>query len=199
VSSIIGFYGKDATFFQEVAGPGNFNDPDMLIIGNFGLSPGQEKVQMGMWAIMASPLIMSVDLRNIRADAKALLQNKNVLSINQDALGKQGKLIQQSGNIQVWNKPLVKNMFAFAYLNTGNGGNPSKVSMKLSDFGLTNAAGYNITEVFEGTSMGKFLPTDTFTTMVNPTGIFMGKAVPIASSKDDFFGLNNVHKWKYEN
>ena len=66
-----------------------------LIIGDFGLSYDQEKTQMAMWSIMASPLLMSVDLRNIRNSSKALLQNKNVIEVNQDKMGIQGKQIKQ--------------------------------------------------------------------------------------------------------
>ena len=66
-----------------------------MILGNFGLSGDQEKVQMAMWSIMASPLVMSVDLRNIRDSSKALLQNKNAIAINQDPMGVQGKRIKE--------------------------------------------------------------------------------------------------------
>ena len=66
-----------------------------MILGNFGLSYEQERVQMGMWAIMAAPLIMSTDLRNLRPASKALLLNKNVIAINQDPLGIQGKRINE--------------------------------------------------------------------------------------------------------
>ena len=66
-----------------------------LIVGNFGLSVGQQYVQMGMWAIMASPLIMSTDLRNIDPVAKSILLNKNVLAINQDPLGVQGRRLSK--------------------------------------------------------------------------------------------------------
>lgn len=58
-----------------------------LIIGNFGLSPGQERIQMGMWALLAAPLYMSVDLRSIRRESKELLQNKRVIALNNDKLG----------------------------------------------------------------------------------------------------------------
>lgn len=61
-----------------------------LVIGNFGLSWDQQITQMAFWAIMAAPLLMSNDLRQISSKAKALLQNKEVIAINQDALGKQG-------------------------------------------------------------------------------------------------------------
>jgi len=64
-----------------------------LVIGNFGLSPDQERVQMAIWAILAAPLLASVDLRTIRPASKALLQNKAAIAINQDPLGIQGRRI----------------------------------------------------------------------------------------------------------
>jgi hypothetical protein len=66
-----------------------------LIIGNYGLSWDQQRVQMGMWAMMASPLIMSNDLRDIDPKAAALLKNKQLIALNQDKLGKQGRCIQK--------------------------------------------------------------------------------------------------------
>jgi hypothetical protein len=64
-----------------------------LIIGNFGLSYEQSKTQMAMWAIFAAPLLMSVDLRTIKADYKAILQNRQIIAVNQDRLGIQGRRI----------------------------------------------------------------------------------------------------------
>lgn len=64
-----------------------------LIIGNFGLSYEQSKTQMAMWAIFAAPLLMSVDLRTIKPDYKAILQNKKIIQVNQDRLGIQGRRI----------------------------------------------------------------------------------------------------------
>ena len=64
-----------------------------LIIGNFGLSYEQSKTQMAMWAIFAAPLLMSVDLRTIKPDYKAILQNRHIIAVNQDRLGIQGRRI----------------------------------------------------------------------------------------------------------
>ena len=68
-----------------------------LIIGNYGLSYDQQRAQMAMWSVMASPLLMSVDLRNIRPESKALLQNKGAIQINQDPMGKQGTRLVKVG------------------------------------------------------------------------------------------------------
>lgn len=64
-----------------------------LIIGNFGLSYEQSRAQMALWAIMASPLLMSVDLRTIRPEYKAILINPDVIAVNQDPMGVQGRRI----------------------------------------------------------------------------------------------------------
>lgn len=71
---------------------GAWNDPDMLVLGNFGLSESQERAQMAFWSVWAAPLIISADIRpgQMRASSKALLQNKNLIRINQDPLGRQG-------------------------------------------------------------------------------------------------------------
>ncbi|XP_043380509.1 alpha-N-acetylgalactosaminidase isoform X5 [Chelonia mydas] len=95
VVNIIEWYGNNQDKLQPAAGPGRWNDPDMLIIGNFGLSYEQSKVQMALWAILAAPLFMSSDLRTISEDAKYILQNKLLIYINQDSLGIQGQRIIQ--------------------------------------------------------------------------------------------------------
>lgn len=67
------------------------------MIGNFGLSFDQSKVQMAIWAILAAPLLMSTDLKNIKPEMKEILLNKEVIAVNQDALGKAGILYSKVG------------------------------------------------------------------------------------------------------
>ncbi|KAG7235475.1 hypothetical protein INR49_002610 [Caranx melampygus] len=95
VQGIIDWFSNNQDDLQPAAGPGRWNDPDMLIIGNFGLSVDQARSQMALWAIMASPLIMSNDLRNLDNSARAILQNKVAIAINQDPLGIQGRRLLQ--------------------------------------------------------------------------------------------------------
>lgn len=71
------------------------------MIGNFGLSHAQQESQMALWAIMAAPLFMSNDLRDICPRSKKLLQNKRIIDINQDPLGKQGNLTLKVKVIEV--------------------------------------------------------------------------------------------------
>lgn len=93
LETIIDYYGDNQDSIVPNAGPGHWNDPDMLIVGNFGLSYEQSKTQMALWAILAAPLLMSVDLRTIRPEYKAILQNKKIIAVDQDPLGIQGRRI----------------------------------------------------------------------------------------------------------
>lgn len=99
VESIIDYYGNNQDVIVPNAGPGHWNDPDMLIIGNFGLSYEQSKTQMALWAILAAPLLMSVDLRTIRPEYKAILQNKKIIAVDQDPLGIQGRRIYKVSDV----------------------------------------------------------------------------------------------------
>ncbi|XP_046375044.2 alpha-N-acetylgalactosaminidase-like isoform X1 [Haliotis rufescens] len=178
---IIDYYGENKGNFAGVAGPGGFNDPDELLVGDFGLSYDQQKVQFGMWAMMASPLFISTDLRKIKPEFKAILQNKRVIAINQDPLGAQATQLYKASTIQVWLKPLAVNgTLAVAILNTDNQGEPAKITLNPKQIGALSPNGVNITETFDNIYVGAFKPTETFTLSINPTGIFLATVVPLA-------------------
>merc|ERR1711971_1152739 len=83
------------------------NDPDMLIIGNFGLSLEQSKAQMGMWCMLAAPLIMSNDLRTLRPEFKEILLNRELIKLDQDPLGIQAKRLVAQQHIHVYSRPVM--------------------------------------------------------------------------------------------
>ncbi|RXG73717.1 hypothetical protein Avbf_00113 [Armadillidium vulgare] len=152
VQDIINFYGNDQEVFASFAGPGGWNDPDMLVIGNFGLSYEQSKSQMAIWAIFAAPLIMSVDLRTIKSDYKAILQNAAVIAAH---------------TIDIWTKPVSpvyddSYSYAIAFQSRRTDGMPYKLTVTLEELGLTDEAGYEITELFDGVNYGTLLPSDSF-------------------------------------
>ncbi|KAJ8297735.1 hypothetical protein KUTeg_024266 [Tegillarca granosa] len=185
VHQIIKIYSNNTQHFAEVAGPGHWNDPDQLIIGDYGLSETQQKVQMGMWAMMASPLFMSVDLRNIDPRAKKLLLNKQVLAINQDPLGKQGMRvwIDTTGTLEYWTRPLMSNgSYAIAILNTSDYGMSRHINCTLKDFKLPSANSYLITDIFGGENLGKFGLSDRIVLQLHPTDMFLATAVPMSFS-----------------
>ncbi|EHB11273.1 Alpha-N-acetylgalactosaminidase [Heterocephalus glaber] len=93
VLSVLDWFVLHQDVLQPVAGPGHWNDPDMLIIGNFGLSFEQARAQMALWTVLAAPLFMSTDLRTISPQNMDILQNPLIIKINQDPLGIQGRRI----------------------------------------------------------------------------------------------------------
>jgi alpha-galactosidase len=97
----------DATVpLAAYAGPGGFNDPDMLEIGNGALTLGEQRVQLSVWSILAAPLIAGNDLTVMSAETAAILGNKRVIALDQDPLGLQGALVRRQGGVDVLAKPL---------------------------------------------------------------------------------------------
>lgn len=175
VERTIDYYGDNQDLIIANAGPGHWNDPDMLIIGNFGLSYEQCKTQMAMWAIFAAPLLMSVDLRTLKPDYKAILKNKNIIAVNQDPLGIQGRRIYKQKGIEIWARPIMpvyraKYSYAVVFLNRRTDGTPSEVSVTLKELGLDNPSGYHIQDLFDNHNYGTVTPDRRFKVDVNPSG-----------------------------
>jgi alpha-galactosidase len=104
----------------EHAGPNGFNDPDMLEVGNGGMSLDEYTTHMTLWAISAAPLLMGHDLRQTPAPMLALLENREVIAVDQDAKGVQGKAVRKDGALEVWAKPLGDGAVALALFNRGD-------------------------------------------------------------------------------
>ena len=101
------------------AGPGGWNDPDMLEVGNGGMGFEEYKTHFSLWAIMAAPLMAGNDLRAMTEETRAILLNKEVIEVDQDPLGVQGEVVVERGyGGQVWMKPLADGSKAVAFVNT---------------------------------------------------------------------------------
>lgn len=98
ILNIIKSYRTYHLLFASLAGPGKWNDPDMLLLGNYGLSHNQERVQMGMWCMFAAPLIISTDLDTIDKISADLLKNKYLINIDQDSGGHQAEYVESKFN-----------------------------------------------------------------------------------------------------
>jgi alpha-galactosidase len=101
------------------AGPGHWNDPDMLEIGNQGLSPDECYTHMTLWSLLAAPLLIGCDMTKMDPLTVSLFSNDEVLAVNQDALGKQGYRLRQDGGQEVWIKPLDDGSVAVGLFNRG--------------------------------------------------------------------------------
>ena len=119
---------------EKYAGPGHWNDPDMLEIGNGNLTPDENYTHMTLWSIMASPLIIGCDMTKMTPLTLSILSNDEVIAVDQDALGKQGWRVKQEGGKEVWMKPLEDGSLAVAFFNLGEA--PDAVSISWSDLSL---------------------------------------------------------------
>jgi alpha-galactosidase len=137
------------------AGAGHWNDPDMLEVGNSGLSDTEGQTHFSMWAIFAAPLIAGNDLGSMSATTKATLTNSEVIAVDQDPLGQQGKLAASPGtNLQVWSKPLSgTNVRAVALLNRGTG--TASITVQWSALGIPTGAA-TVRDLWSHTDLGSF-------------------------------------------
>ena len=101
----------------KYAGPGHWNDPDMLEVGNPGLTWDENVTHFSMWAMLAAPLMAGNDLRGMPADVKKILTNKEVIAINQDKLGKQAFKYLDMGDLEIWVKFLNNEEIAICFMN----------------------------------------------------------------------------------
>ena len=101
------------------AAPGHWNDPDMLEVGN-GMTTTEDRAHFSMWAMLAAPLIAGNDARNMSKETQAILTNKEVIAVDQDALGVQGFSAISEDGLEVWVKPLSNDGWAVCFLNRGN-------------------------------------------------------------------------------
>jgi alpha-galactosidase len=102
---------------SRYAGPGRWNDPDMLEVGNGGMTTEEYKTHFSLWCMLAAPLMAGNDLQNMSAETKAILLNKEVIALDQDTLGRQATCYRDNGDYQIWVKPLANNEKAVCLLN----------------------------------------------------------------------------------
>jgi len=101
---------------RKYAGPGHWNDPDMLEVGN-GMKLSEDRVHFSLWCMLAAPLIAGNDLRKMSAATKDILTNKDVVGVDQDALGIQAYKYMTKDSVETWIKPLANNAVAVCFLN----------------------------------------------------------------------------------
>jgi alpha-galactosidase len=123
---------------EKFAGPGHWNDPDMLEIGNGDLDDDEARMQMSLWSLLAAPLLAGNDVTRMRANVAAILTNREVVAIDQDPAGKQGYRVAQEGPLEVWMKPLASGAKAVGLFNLGAG--PAPVTVRWKDIGLGREA-----------------------------------------------------------
>ena len=161
--ALIGF---SQTGLERFAGPGHWNDPDMLEIGNGGMNADQYRTQMSLWAILAAPLLAGNDLSKMDETSKSILTNKEVIAVDQDKLGVQGSRI---GPPQNWMKPLSDGSKAVALFNYVTDDEAEPLTLKFKDVGFNGPV--HVRDLWSHKDLGVL--HDSYTVTVPPGGVVM--------------------------
>ena len=147
--SVIGF---DQDGLEPFVGPGHWNDPDMLEVGNGGMNHDEYLTHMSLWALLAAPLLAGNDLSSMTPETLSMLTNREVVALDQDAKGIEARRISQEGPLEIWSKSLADGSVAVGLFNRGESSNPITLSFK--DIGVRGRA--TVRDLWKGKDVGSF-------------------------------------------
>jgi len=159
---------------QSYAGPGHWNDPDMLEVGNGGMTDAEYRSHFSLWAILAAPLIAGNDLRDMRPEIHDILTNKEVIAVDQDALGREGERVWKDGDLEVWGKQLKDGSRAVVLLNRGSA--QQIVSVNWEALGYPAHLSASVRDLWQHKELGTF--AGKFSAPVASHGVVMIKVSP---------------------
>ena len=169
---------------ERFAGPGHWNDPDMLVVGKVGwgpslhpthLRPDEQVTHITLWCLLSSPLLIGCDMSAMDDFTLAVLTNSEVLAVNQDPLGKPAGQLTKDGSREVWSRPLADGTLAVGLFNRGS--SPAAVKVAWSDLKLAGAQ--SVRDLWRQKDLGT--SADAFEANVAPHGavlVKIGKAKP---------------------
>ncbi len=159
---------------ERFAGPGHWNDPDMLEVGNGKLTLDEDRQHFGLWCLLAAPLIAGNNLSTMSPEVREILTNREAIEVDQDTVGIQGKSVWQEGPLSVWVKPLADGSKAVGLVNMGE--SPNEVQFFFRDAGLPDWA--DLRDLFAHKELG--IVHNTFKATVPTRGIILLLARPAA-------------------
>ena len=132
-------------------GPGHWNDPDMLEVGNGGMTTDEDRAHFSLWALLSAPLLVGNDVAHMSEATKSILENREVIAIDQDPLGIQGHRVRKDGDLEVWSKQLADGGRAVVLLNRGTSAAP--VTVRWTDIGYPNTLTATVRDLWSGKSI----------------------------------------------
>ena len=156
----------------QYAAPGHWNDPDMLEVGNGGMTDTEYRLHMSLWSMLAAPLLAGNDLSKMTAATREILLNKEVIAVDQDPLGKQGDRVTATGPFEVWAKPLSHGEKAVALFNRGTTAYP--ITFHLRQIGYSHPV--HARDLWAHKDVGVI--QDSYTAVVPSHGVVMLRLQP---------------------
>jgi alpha-galactosidase len=154
------FNARSEVGIEQYAGPGHWNDPDMLEVGNGHMNHDEYVTHMSLWCMLASPLLAGNDLAHMKPDMLAILTNREVIAIDQDPKGVQARPVWQVGPLEIWVKELASGSIAALLMNRGE--DAESITLNFKDAGVFGAK--QVHDVWAHKDLGKF--TDSFSAQV---------------------------------
>lgn len=151
------------------AGPGHWNDPDMLEIGNGGMSFDEYKTHMTLWVLLAAPLLAGNDLSKMSDADRGLLMNREAIAIDQDPLGKEATVVWQHGDISLWTKPLSDGRTAVGLINAS--WDKRDIPVDLREIGFPQAV--QVRDVWAGQDLGRVAGLQVVTLPKHGAGLYL--------------------------
>lgn len=159
---------------ETYAGPGHWNDPDMLEVGNGGMSVTEYRAHFSLWCLLAAPLIAGNDLRNMTPEIKEILTNKEVIAVNQDPLGMEGRRVRKDASAEVWAKQMVDGSRAVVLFNRGE--QNADIAVRWEEVGYPGHLPANVRDLWAAKDLGKV--SGEFSAAVPSHGVVMIRLTP---------------------
>jgi alpha-galactosidase len=159
---------------ESFAGPGHWNDPDMLEVGNGGMTTTEYRSHFSLWAILAAPLMAGNDLRTMSAEIQEILTNKEVIAVDQDRLGREGLRVLKQGDLEVWAKQMQDGSRVVVLLNRGASEQP--ITFSWEQIGYPQHLSASVRDLWAHQDVGKF--TEKFSAPVASHGVVMIRVMP---------------------
>ena len=159
---------------SQYAGPDHWNDPDMLEVGNSGLTLAESRAQLTLWCMLAAPLMAGNDVRNMPGEIHDILTNREVIAIDQDSLGKQGFRFMDHPGKQIWAKELSNGEWAVCFFNSST--DPVKVRVNWSYLSFLKGT-YSIRDIWHRQDLES--TTNTFVADIPPHDVVLLRLTPI--------------------
>jgi alpha-galactosidase len=137
---------------EPYAGPGHWNDPDMLEVGNGELTYEENRAHFSLWCILAAPLMLGNDIRDMTPEVQGILTNREVIAVNQDPLGRQGRKVRDDGDLEVWSKELADGSRAVVLFNRSD--READVSFSWAEIGYPEYLSLKVRDLWQHEDLG---------------------------------------------
>jgi alpha-galactosidase len=159
---------------ESYAGPGHWNDPDMLEVGNGELTLDENKAHFSLWCILTAPLMMGNDIRKATPEIMEILLNKEVIAVNQDPLGRQGVKVRDYGDLEVWSKTLHDGSRAVVLFNRSD--RETNIGVLWTEIGYPEHLTAKVRDLWQKKDLGT--STGAYAADVPSHGVVMLKIMP---------------------